>query len=1140
MRFMCLIFLSISILSSSVFGFGKNKVQYQKSDWKMIQSIHFDIYFTADALPLAEHSADQIENMYQDVSALLGHQLSTRVPIIIHRSHQHFVETNVIRMALPEAVGGFTEVFKNRIVLPFNGSWNEFDHVLKHELVHALMFDQFSGQGGGVSLAQRMAHIPLWFKEGLAEYASLGWNMESEFYLLDAVSTGYIVHPKYNFGGFLAYKGGQSFIYYLVEQFGEKVISQIIRDLVRGYSFEMSFEMATQVSLEEVGELWIRELRRIYWPELGRRDYPKSFARQLTFHEKDPSHFNLAPAISPDGKRMIYFTDKEDWEGLQLMEIQGRKDLGRILKSGSKGEHESLHPFSSGFSWASDNKTIAFVSKQKGRDVIHVMDVDLGEVIEVIDPQLDMILNPAFNPANPQELTFSGASKTQQDLYIYDRQSETLHQITQDKATQNAPQFSPNGNLIVFQTNQLQGPQIAQDNNSLVLYHRDTQQFEVLVNGYAQSPQWMGNNYEVAYVSNHLGLSNVFYFDLKTKQSQALTNTISATFTPNFTSDGQHMVFALFERGGWDIYMMHHPKHHASQLQPQPTHYFKRSTPNYFLPISLENMTSFKEKVDSSTIDSNNVISIESTDGLTDSLTRENQKELITQNKTAESFFDNEDEFAEEKEKNDDSLDSTKDISRIQSNDLDTGYYVYDAPQPDSNSFLNRSHKDSLGRYIIRDYETQWSLDQAQALAGAATNGSNVNFGGQAFLTFTDLMGDQEISAMIYGAGGSYEDINFGGMYRYLPYRWDFGVSINRFVNYTIDSSQINTQTQMMSYGEAYADSVTLNSSDVLYSDDNTGKDTLISTAYCAYHSQDRVDTLYTVEERSGQSYCSRLDRFRDNNFNAQIQLIYPIDIFMRVGLHLSANAIERQRMLIKSQSLTPDLKVLPRTLAFIHPGISYSFDNIRWGYTGPINGNRSIASLQYFPKMSSNPTDYFVAQADIRNYFRFFKRYTLAWRVSAGSALGNNQEKIPYRFLVGGDNFNLLPRINFDNRTGRLIDNYHSSIDDHLRGFDYLDFAGQNKFVTNLDWRFPLIERLDIGWPIRVPFRDIQGVLIADYGGAWSRGNPLESMGLGVGWGWRMNIGYLVLRYTKAWSLSDIGPIKRPPRSYWSLGAEF
>src|SRR6266571_7114163 len=74
-----------------------------------------------------------------------------------------------------EGLQGSTDFFKHRMVLPFTGSYAEFEHVIGHEMVHQFQFDVISrGRiGAGVQTLVN-ANLPLWFMEGMAEYLSIG------------------------------------------------------------------------------------------------------------------------------------------------------------------------------------------------------------------------------------------------------------------------------------------------------------------------------------------------------------------------------------------------------------------------------------------------------------------------------------------------------------------------------------------------------------------------------------------------------------------------------------------------------------------------------------------------------------------------------------------------------------------------------------------------------------------------------------------------------------------------------------------------------------------------------------------------------------------------------------------------------
>src|ERR1700679_2907255 len=101
--------LAVSGRAQEQVSFGQNKVQYHTFHWSYYQTKHFDIYYTQGGELIAQFAAQHVEEMYVQVSAMVGHSLRARVPIILHNSHAEFEQTNVIPLPLDEGVGGFTE-----------------------------------------------------------------------------------------------------------------------------------------------------------------------------------------------------------------------------------------------------------------------------------------------------------------------------------------------------------------------------------------------------------------------------------------------------------------------------------------------------------------------------------------------------------------------------------------------------------------------------------------------------------------------------------------------------------------------------------------------------------------------------------------------------------------------------------------------------------------------------------------------------------------------------------------------------------------------------------------------------------------------------------------------------------------------
>ena len=150
--------------------YGKNIVQYDNFDWVYIQTEHFDIYTYPPGVENANLVAIEAEKSYDRLSSLLNWELKNRVSIIVYNSHNDFQQTNVVKLYMQEGIGGVTELYKNRVVIPYDGSLIAFRDVLHHELLHAFINDCVYGGSVRKKITNSIQfNIPLWMNEGLAE-----------------------------------------------------------------------------------------------------------------------------------------------------------------------------------------------------------------------------------------------------------------------------------------------------------------------------------------------------------------------------------------------------------------------------------------------------------------------------------------------------------------------------------------------------------------------------------------------------------------------------------------------------------------------------------------------------------------------------------------------------------------------------------------------------------------------------------------------------------------------------------------------------------------------------------------------------------------------------------------------------------
>src|SRR5690554_880809 len=316
-----------NITNAQYFPFGKNRVQYDEFEWRVIKSKHFDIYYYSEQnYKLAEFATMSIESAYKQISEDFDHEISDRISLIVYDSHNDFSQTNVV--ALPtsaEGIGEVTDKLKNRMTVPFLGDYNDFRRTLHHELVHAVFNDMFYG-GTIQSILQNNIQLvfPLWFEEGLAEYSALGWDTNTDMFIRDAVINNYLPPIPY-LSGYYSYRGGQSLWNFIVEEYGREKIAEILQRIKTSRSVEYGLSTSLGYNLEELSDKWEEALKKRYYPEVAERESSKNIATLLTKRGAFGT-YNTSPAISPQGDKVALITNKRGYFDVVVVStIDGRK-----------------------------------------------------------------------------------------------------------------------------------------------------------------------------------------------------------------------------------------------------------------------------------------------------------------------------------------------------------------------------------------------------------------------------------------------------------------------------------------------------------------------------------------------------------------------------------------------------------------------------------------------------------------------------------------------------------------------------------------------------------------------------------------------------------------------------------------------
>lgn len=761
-KLIILLFVGLFFGSSGLFAqFGKNKVQYKKFNYHFIQSKHFDVYFTDGGERLATFAIVAAESALVSIQKTFKYNIKNRISMIIYNSHNDFQQTNVISEYLEEGIGGVTELFKNRVVVPFEGSYDQFRHVIHHELVHAVMNDMFYGGSLQSIISNNITlALPLWFMEGLAEFEALGWDTHSDMFMRDASINQYL--PDINLlGGYFAYRGGQSVFWFIARKYGREKIGDLLNRIRGQGNFEAGLKATFGFDLKELNDKWKKEQKVLYWPDIEIRKEPNEFAKQLTDHTKDGGFYNTSPAISPQGDLIAFISNRDDYFDVFLMNASDGKIIKKLVKGNTTANFEELKILTPGLCWSPDGKKIALASKAGANDAIFIIDIKTGKY-QKLEFKLDGIYSVDWSP-DGKKLAFVGLYKHQSDIYVYDLDTKRLINLTNDIFSDSDPYFSHDSKSVFFSSDRGDFTELASreyfldiinhDYRQLDLYRvdidsREIQRITDLPNSNETSVVASRDGKYLYFVSDVNGINNIYVKDISqvifnenhsaliksNEDLKPITNSLNGIYQISLSNDGKRLAFSSMFKAAYNIFVMTNPIEQISNFDKLPLTKFAqtRLSPNKPKEADEEKIkVETKDRIeitysDSILIRTGNIVDTSNT-----------FSEIARQNFTNYIF-------------------NEKFITR-------------ETPQTDTN-FFSYDRKDSLGNFIVNKYKINFSPDIVYANAGFSTFYGLL---GTTVLAFSDMMGDHQIVG-ITSLNVDLKNSDYGLAYFYLPERTDF------------------------------------------------------------------------------------------------------------------------------------------------------------------------------------------------------------------------------------------------------------------------------------------------------------------------------------------------------------------------------
>jgi Tol biopolymer transport system component len=550
--------------------FGRNTVQWERLQFEVLKTEHFDVYFYPEEKAAAEQAGRMAERWYSRLSRILRHEFRDRQPLILYASHPHFQQTNTVGGPPGEGTGGVTEAFKRRIVLPFGGSIAETDHVLGHELVHAFQY-AMTGQGKlSTTNYPGALRMPLWFIEGMAEYLSVGpVDAHTAMWLRDAARREKLPTLKQlDSQKYFPYRWGQALWAYVAGRYGDRVVGEMLRAIgPRNSDAEEIFKEVLGTDGAQISKDWHAAIRDAYSPQVAGKKDPPTYGPALVSEKHQGGRLNLGPALSPDGNQLAFLSERELFSIELFVSDTRTGDVTRKLSRSVTDPHiESMQFINSSGAWDREGKRIALGAVAKGRPLLVIIDAKSGAKLDEISlPKLGEIFTPSWSP-DGQALVFSASNGGYTDLFIYDLQAKGLRQLTDDAYADLQPAWSPDGHSIAFVTDRFSTklPTLDTGNYRLAVIDpagKDVRALPGFEEGKNINPQWSRDGKSLFFVSDRSGASNVYRLEPASGTISQLTDLLTGVsgITPlspalSSAAAADRLAYSVYQDDRYEIY----------------------------------------------------------------------------------------------------------------------------------------------------------------------------------------------------------------------------------------------------------------------------------------------------------------------------------------------------------------------------------------------------------------------------------------------------------------------------------------------------------------------------------------------------------------------------------------------------------
>ena len=435
--------------NGSQLKFGKNRVQYRDFIWTFYMFDDFDVYFYRDGQKLAEYTARYTSKQLPVLERKLESILNEKIQFIVFNNMTDLKQSN-IGLVDDEIynVGGVTKIVGRKVILYFNGDYNDFEKQIRAGIANVLINQLvYGGSIGSQIKNSALFTLPDWYLNGLISYISEDWNTEMDNRVRDGILSGRF--KKFNhLTGENAIYAGHSLWKYIADVYGKSTVPNILHMTNISHNIENGFIYVIQISYKTLINDWLNYYKSQYESDENFQELP---ANQVIRKPQREVYYDQAE-ISPDGRYACYITNELGQYKVWLYDF-ARDKSKKIFKAGFKlGENvDYTYPITA---WHPGGEILSFIVEKQGYVYLYYYTLETKKLSRRILINFEKILDYAYSP-DGRKIVLSAVHKGQSDIFVFDIPSGSHFQITNDIYDDLFPEFYQGQSRIIFSSNRV-------------------------------------------------------------------------------------------------------------------------------------------------------------------------------------------------------------------------------------------------------------------------------------------------------------------------------------------------------------------------------------------------------------------------------------------------------------------------------------------------------------------------------------------------------------------------------------------------------------------------------------------------------------------------------------------------------------